>query len=169
MILFHFRACIKERWLLKTFWFFSWFRSFLLKFWILRPQNIKWWNCYIMIDEKSAWNAWLIFNFGNLIKLFFPQSCFGDRWRIRSVGDYYAPWDMSCVEWLESGIGIDVGSLIPELNSDFLTLYCQNFQAEIGIFTHFGRIFILLNSVSFLLLTRTYVRFTRWRAYYAGI
>jgi hypothetical protein len=37
------------------------------------------------IDEQSAWNAWLILNFGHFVELLLPLGCLGYRGRIRSI------------------------------------------------------------------------------------
>jgi hypothetical protein len=65
---------------------------------------------------------------------------------------------MPCIKWLKCGFRVDIGALVPKLNSHFLALYRQYFQAEISVLAHFRRKLLLLESVSFLNILR-YVSF----------
>jgi hypothetical protein len=54
------------------------------------------------IDEQSAWNAWLILNFGHFVELLLPLGCLGYRGRIRSISINNRSRDVSGVQWLEA-------------------------------------------------------------------
>ena len=81
----------------------------------------------VVINKQCAWNTWFILYFGHLVKLFFPFGSLRDGGGIACVGNNDAAAYVAGKKWLESGSGVDVGSLVPELKPNLFAVYFHEF------------------------------------------
>ena len=84
-----------------------------------------------MIYEETTGQTRLVHQLGFFVEFLLPFEGVFDRFGVGSVADDYTAGDMSNVQWLESSLGVQIGTLVPELNTNFFSIQHQNFEVEI--------------------------------------
>ena len=88
---------------------------------------------FVMVYKQSARYRRLVLNFGYFVKLLLPYRCLRYGLWIRGVRNDDASGNTPSVERLEGCFWVDIGALIPKLNSNFLPFDFDYFQAEVSV------------------------------------
>ena len=84
-----------------------------------------------MVNEEGARDSRLILDLGLLIKLCLPELSSFERFWVGGIGNNNAARYMTGVQWLESGLRVNVLALVPKLQANFLAIYVHDLETKV--------------------------------------